>query len=615
MGANMIKNKARFAWLFIPLMIYLALMTALFFERTGVSYKIAGSHLTFLEPSVKPLASGYTDPPAETLVLYDSIYVSERGIDQAVVSALDSMRVKYDQVDINGAAPQQFSKYQTVVLAFHYLDRFNQLNELVDWVESGGRVFIAAFPGVIQSNSSIYRRIGIRSFEDQDIQVTGVTFVTDLLPGSKGLTLEGADNFISSNSYPVQLEDDARLHLTSADDYHLPLLWEKDYGKGRFVVVNTDQLANRVNRGIVGAAYGLLEDVSVYPVINSSVLFIDDFPAPIPDGENEVITQEFHRSVRSFMRDVWWPDMAKLGDKYEVKYTGLLIESYNDAVVPPFVSDISTEDQRYMGQMLLWRGGEIGLHGYNHVPLCQKKDNINQQFKYPVWPSEESGQKAEEELNRFGQFLFPGYHFTVYVPPSNILGPEARQWLPKALPDLKAISSLALEEEDSGTYMQNFDESVDGIIEFPRIVSGYQLYESEQLALINELGLHYVNSYFIHPDDILDPVRRDGRTWATMRSQLESEFQWIKDIAPGLRNMTASEAAKATERYSRLKVNTALDDDQYTIHLGNFYDEAFLMLKTYWEPVSISGGKITRVTSGSYLIQANQPDIKIQLRK
>ncbi len=222
---------------------------------------------------------------------------------------------------------------------------------------------------------------------------------------------------------------------------------------------------------------------------------------------------------------------------------------------------------------------------------------------------------AEKELDRFGQLLFPGYHFAIYVPPSNILCPEARQWLPKALPDLKVISSLALEEEDQGTYMQNFDVAADGIIEFPRIVSGYQLYESEELALINELGLHYVNSYFIHPDDILDPVRRDGRTWATMRSQLESWFAWIKNNAPGLRSMTASEAAKATERYSRLKVNTALVNDRYTIHLGNFYDEASLMLKTRWEPVHISGGKVTKVTSNAYLIVANQPDIEIQLRK
>jgi len=69
------------------------------------------------------------------------------------------------------------------------------------------------------------------------------------------------------------------------------------------------------------------------------------------------------------------------------------------------------------------------------------------------------------------------------------------------------------------------------------------------------------------------------------------------------------------QRFSRLKVNAAWEKDDYAIHLGNFYDEASLMLRSSLEPAGITGGKITKVTDPLFLIEANQPDIKIQFRK
>jgi hypothetical protein len=71
----------------------------------------------------------------------------------------------------------------------------------------------------------------------------------------------------------------------------------------------------------------------------------------------------------------------------------------------------------------------------------------------------------------------------------------------------------------------------------------------------------------------------------------------------------------AVQRFSRLKVIAALEQNTYTIHLGNFYDEAWLMLRTTRQPLSITGGKITQVTSSLYLIQADKPDIQIQIKE
>ena len=46
-----------------------------------------------------------------------------------------------------------------------------------------------------------------------------------------------------------------------------PLIWEAKYGKGKTVCVNIG-LYEKVVRGFYASAYSLLDDVSIYPVIN-----------------------------------------------------------------------------------------------------------------------------------------------------------------------------------------------------------------------------------------------------------------------------------------------------------------------------------------------------------
>ena len=58
--------------------------------------------------------------------------------------------------------------------------------------------------------------------------------------------------------------------------------------KGKFIVVNKEE-SGKSNRGFLAAAYRLLQPAFIYPVINASAFYIDDFPAPIPDGENAYI--------------------------------------------------------------------------------------------------------------------------------------------------------------------------------------------------------------------------------------------------------------------------------------------------------------------------------------
>ena len=71
-------------------------------------------------------------------------------------------------------------------------------------------------------------------------------------------------------------------------------------------------------RGIFSAAYSLLSDCTIYPVINGSAFYLDDFPSPVPGGNGEYIYRDYGINVRDFYANIWWPDILALAEKYGV---------------------------------------------------------------------------------------------------------------------------------------------------------------------------------------------------------------------------------------------------------------------------------------------------------
>jgi hypothetical protein len=479
----------------------------------------------------------------------------------------------------------------------------------MDWMENGGRVFFAIRPDTSSTFDAIYQKFGIITAVDSVVEVDEIELLTDLLPGTKGKII--GSSFMDGVSYSVQLEDNCIVHIVSTGSNRTPILWACDRGKGRIVFMNADQFGTKAGRGVLGAAYSLLYDVFVYPVINSSVLFIDDFPAPFPDGTDELINQQYSLTTRDFFINVWWPDMQAIAHDYDVSYTGGMIETYTDTVTPPLYKQLDTETHKYFGGSLLADGGEIIFHGHNHVPLCTADNDVNKLNDYPAWPNQEAEQLAMSELFSFGNSVFPNYKFVGYIPPSNILCSDSRSWLPLVLPDLKYISSLYLPEEGSQTYNQEFTEASDGIIELPRTISGYDINDYQYWVAANELSLHYVSSHFNHPDDVLDLERGAEKGWPYLRDKYAAYLKWLQDTAPGLRNMTGIEGAMAVQRFSRLAMETQNDNGTLEISLGNFYDEAWLMLRSTKKPLLVDGGSLTAVTSNLYLVKATQSKIII----
>ena len=89
---------------------------------------------------------------------------------------------------------------------------------------------------------------------------------------------------------------------------------------------------------------------------------------------------------------------------------------------------------------------------------------------------------AFDELTDFCDELFPDVKMQIYVPPSNLLSKEGRQFLLNKYPQIKTISGIYFEDDELDfSCTQEFDVSAGGIVDLPRIVSGCKLSEFMEL--------------------------------------------------------------------------------------------------------------------------------------
>jgi len=422
------------------------------------------------------------------------------------------------------------------------------------------------------------------------------------------------DGFNSARAIRLN-EKKVKIYAHTNDRRKLPLIWECDWGKGKFVVCNFG-LYEKVMRGFFAASYSLLDDVCVYPVINASSFYLDDFPSQIPSGNNEYIYRDYGTSTRDFYVNIWWPDMMNFADRYGIKYTGLAIECYDDAVDGTTESAPDKGTFLNFGNMLMRQGGEIGYHGYNHQPLCFDNVDYKGEFDYKTWDNKKAMKSAFDELVDFCDELFPDVPISTYVPPSNILSPEGRSFLIREYPQIKTISGVYFEDADVDvSCVQEFEVSKEGIVDQPRIVSGCKLENFMQLAVLSELNLHFVNSHFTHPDDALDIERGAELGWEKLKVHFDEYLNWLYSSAPMIRNFKSTETSAAIQRFVITGVTKTFKNNKLHIKLSNFYDEAFLMIRfNEGTPLKTKGGKLTHITGDLYLLEARKDEIIIDLK-
>ena len=619
--AQHIRDRAgRFRWmgLLVVWAVFIAMAAVLLVERAGVQYSAGQHKLGMLAANdAVPASSAIFGQKPTCLVITDSDQAGVEDVKEQFDQILLDMKIAHRDVDIatDGAdAIPSLTSFDRVIVLMPSLDGLGtHLTDLMSWVSAGGSLMLGMTPDNSNCLQAIASKLGIESAGYDYATAESIVPSEDFMLGG-GERYEFSDPFDSSLS--VSLRETAHVWARTGDA-GTPLIWSNDCGSGHTVVCNIG-IYDKVMRGFYASAISLLGDATAYPVINSAVFYLDDFPSPVPSGDGTYIKRDYGLSIADFYTKVWWPDLQKLAQKYGIRYTGVMIENYEDAVnqtEPARQPD--TTQFRYFGGMLLQMGGELGFHGYNHQPLALWDTDYGTLYDYKTWKNKETLVASLNELIAFQDEVLPNAHGSVYVPPSNILSVRARKLIGTDVPRIKTIASTYFEDGTDLLYVQEFGVASDGIVEQPRIVSGGMVDDSYmRLAAVSELNMHYVSTHFMHPDDLLDPDRGAKEGWEIYKGGLVDYLEWLTKSAPDLRRQTGSECSGAIQRFSSVTVSVDTSADAWTLSLGNFHDEAWLMFRANnGEPGAVTDGELTHLTGNLYLLKANDKTLTIERKE
>lgn len=594
----------------IVIVIFLLLSAVLWIQKSGEQYTVNPEKNIYLKNT--PSSNAVFDSLAQdNLVLYDENNDTSRRAKEQFTQILKDMRMGYRLVDISKETIPSFSDYKKVVVLLSDLEGLgDKALEMVDWVEQGGNALFAVTLSKDSKLTEIEQKLGVSSSSFENAYVKKIYIDKDfMIGGGKSYAIDGAFH----SAWSVTLSSDAKVHAWTDDEAKTPLVWEKKHGQGKFVVDNFG-IYERAVRGLYAASYSLMTSATAYPVINGTTFYLDDFPSPVPAGDATYIKRDYNMSISDFYTNIWWPDLLKLAETYGIKYTGGVIENYEDDTSGNVHSQKDVDRFKYFGKSLLANGGEISYHGYNHQPLTPKGVDYGDEFPtYKTWKDKKAMASAISELLRFTKELFPKGEKSIYIPPSNVLSKEGRQVLREKFPEIKSIASNYF--PGKFTYSQEFEVADDGMIEQPRIVSGASWDAYSKLTVFSELNMHYVTTHFLHPDDVLDEDRGAKLGWPKLYKDFQNEIESLYKVVPNIRRLTGSEMAGAVQRYAILTINQNRTDTGLELELGNFHNQAYVMIRlNEGEPGKVKGGKLEHLTGNLYLLEATSAKVSIEVK-
>ena len=544
------------------------------------------------------------------LLLYDPADVSSMLLKHTLEEMLTAQKKGYDErmIHENGKFD---SGYTGVLILTGNLAQLPNSDDLDAYVEEGGTAAFLLRPESEQLTADLQQDLGIRSVRGAGL-VNGLQMETAFMVGAKDFSMEAGTAY-NTDSLLVELEDSATKHMAAADG--TPLLWETPFGDGKFLVYNGNVRDEKSNYGVFAAMISHCGDEGLYPVLACKVFYIDDFPAPVPEGRFPKIYEEMHTTTVEFFRNKWWPYMLETGQKFGLKYTGLIIETYGNQVKGPFeeLSGRAARDNVVVyGRELLAAGGELGLHGYNHQSLAPAGYN-QENLGYTPWESEADMVEAMTELHRYVQSLYPDYDFRTYVPPSNILSPEGRDAVKTAFPGLKVYASLWDGPASERGYYQDFKRNADGTFELPRVTSGYVPDKGMNWGAISGINYMGVFSHFVHPDELFYEESKD-LTWEQMEQGLRAFLSDMFGHYPWLRPATASEAMEYMDDYADLNYRVQRSPDHMVIQAWNYRQPVTFILRSNKELDHADGCKVEWIDNGAYLVRVEDTTAEIYWR-
>ncbi|MGL5188442.1 MAG: DUF2194 domain-containing protein [Cetobacterium sp.] len=557
------------------------------------------------------------EKPEKYLILYGDGSEGSQDIKNGLEEIFNFSKVKYDSISISTDEVLDFSEYSLIILAVENYSGLLKENFLgiKNKIEKGGNLFITQ-----RSYRSPFNQMAGIEKIGEFIETKSFNLKKDIFPGLK--ELKPGSIIFGSSGLKMDLKKD--IDVIATTDTNEPLMWIRKYGEGKIFFSNTTLFQGKIFRGIMKQLIAYVEDVTFFPILNSKILQIDDFPSPIPVVQNEIIKKEYGMDTSEFFNLIWWQDMMGIAERQRLKMTGFIIIEYNDLTIKDKIVKVGKktfDDLSKRGRELKSVGGELGLHGYNHYSLGLKKEIDYEDYGYTPWESIDAMKKgltvAKDEIkNIYGE----NFNIYSYVAPSNLLPVSGKKAIVETFTKLKAFCGIFYGEHEPGLLLQEVGRDPDfkDIYSLPRMSSGFFYTDTIIWQIYNAIGAYGYLSHFIHPDDIMDKERGNGKSWEELKAEFEKIFSTVNSNYPVLKSQIQSEMTYDYSIIENIEVEYERKDNMVLVNIKNYrgkFDSHFKVKNK--KIVKILGGDFKFISTSEnesfYIVTVKEPEVKIIL--
>lgn len=486
---------------------------------------------------------------------------------------------------------------------------------LQEWIDKGVNIIFARMPdaSVIQRSAQLQQMLGIDRILSTNVTLNGMHLFSGFFLGGERIYeaqtkedekrqdldhdipwyVTGAgtktylvgmltDETFDENVPQSMLDQYANMEELSVKNNLLPaVIWRYGTTNSKVFCVNDDFLTDVSNLGILSAIVAQIMDYDIYPVVNAQNLVAADMLAF--SSENEDKMQELYaQSASAVYREIIWPSLVALQETTDAKLTCM--------VSPQFTYDDEQEpdgsEVAYYLKQLKEQNGELGWSATNRSDLSVA-DKLA--IDKPFWKNYGADYKITSAYLRDGS--------------------------------QKSAAALALKNEDVRTLVVADEDTTSSIISYAtdnitqqKVTSaGITHTFSDDLKLRSmETALGYSNITL----DLLSVTYPETKqdSWEKMLRKLSPNLTTFWKPFEAFTHTTLSESDQRIRRFLAIDYEEERQDDNITVRVKNFDQQAWFVLRLNGETVkSVKGGTFTKIEDGAYLICAEKDEITIKV--
>ena len=486
---------------------------------------------------------------------------------------------------------------------------------LQEWIDKGVNIIFARMPdiSVIQRSNQLQQILGIDHILSTDVTLNGMHLFSGFFLGGERIyeaqtkedekrqdlnhdipwyvTGAGTKTYLVGTltdemfdaTVPQSLLDQyTNMEELSAKNILLPaVIWRYGTINSKVFCVNDDFLMDELNLGILSAITAQITNYDIYPVVNAQNLVAADMPAF--SSENEEKMQELYaQSASAVYREIIWTSLVALQETTDAKLTCMVTPQFDyDDAQEPDGSAVT-----YYLKQLKEQNGELGWSATNQSNLSvADKLAIDKTF----WKNYGADYKIASAYLRDGS--------------------------------QKSAAALALKDEDVRTLVVADEDTTSPIISYAtdnitqqKVTSaGITHTFSDDLKLRSmETALGYSNITLDLLSVTYPKTKQDS--WEKMLRKLSPNLTTFWKPFEAFTHTTLSESDQRIRRFLAIDYEQERQDDNITVRVKNFDQQAWFVLRLNGETVkSVKGGTSTKIEDGAYLICAEKDKITIKV--